>query len=77
MARGQLGGMVTSPIDTCINSSCPRAQNVKLLCYSQSKNRLHRNPLYVVTSIVGAGIEKANQYDNHAAELALGCDEIR
>ena len=37
-----------------INSSCPRAQNIKL-CYSQSKHRLHRNPLYFVTSIVGTG----------------------
>ena len=37
------------------NSSWPGAQNIKLLCYSQSKNRLHRNPLYFVTSIVGAG----------------------
>ena len=26
------------------NSSCPRAQNVQLLCFSQTKNRLHRNP---------------------------------
>ena len=38
------------------NSSCPGAQNIKLLWYSQSKNRLHvhRNPLHFVTSIVGA-----------------------
>ena len=38
-----------------LNSSCPRAQNVKCLCYSQSKNRLHRKPLYFVTSIVRTG----------------------
>ena len=31
----------------------PGAQNQKLLCYSKSKNRLHRNPLYFVTSIFG------------------------
>ena len=37
------------------NSLCPRAQVTKLLCYSQSKNRLHRDPLYFVTSIVGTG----------------------
>ena len=24
-----------------VNSSCPRTQNITLLCYSQSKNRLH------------------------------------
>ena len=38
-----------------INASCPGAQNIKLLCCSQSKNILHRNPLYFVRSIVGAG----------------------
>ena len=37
------------------NSSCPRVQNIKCLCYSQSKNRLHRKPLYFVMSIVGTG----------------------
>ena len=38
------------------NSSCPRAQNIKCLCYSPSKNRLHtRKPLYFVTSIVSTG----------------------
>ena len=37
-----------------INSSCPGAQNVKSLCYSQSKNISHRNPLNFVTSIVCA-----------------------
>ena len=37
------------------NSSCPRTQNIKLLCYSQSKTRLHRNQLYFVTNIVGVG----------------------
>ena len=38
-----------------LNSSCPRAQNMKHLCYSQSKNRLHKKPLYFMTSIVGTG----------------------
>ena len=46
---------VVKVIEMWFNSSCPRAQNIELLCYSQSKNRLHRNPLYFVTSIVGAG----------------------
>ena len=39
----------------CFNSSCPISQNIKCLCQSQSKKRLHRKPSYFVTSIVGVG----------------------
>ena len=57
-----------------LNSSCPRALNIKLVCYSQSKNRLHRNPLYFVTSIVGAGNKEGKS--EWRLQLALGCDEL-
>ena len=53
MGRNRPSGYKEHEMD--FNLSRPRTQNIKLLCYSQSKNRLHRNPLYFVTSVVGAG----------------------
>ena len=58
------------------NSSCPRARNIKCLCYSQSKNRLHtRKPLYFVTSIVGTG-NREGKFE-WRLQSALGCDELK
>ena len=56
------------------NSPCPIAQNTKLLCYSQSKITLHRNPLHFVTSIVSTGNREGKF--NERPQSALGCDEL-
>ena len=47
---------------------------MKLLCYSQSKKRLHRNLSCFVTSIVGAG-NREGKFE-WRLQLALGCDEL-
>ena len=62
-------------LKSLLNSSCPTAQNTKLLCYSQSKNRLHRNPLYFVTTIVGAGNREGKL--KLRLQSALGCDGLK
>ena len=70
MGEGGVGGSATSLLDIHVsmtfNSSCPIAQNTKLVCYSQRKTRLHRNPLYFVTSIVGTGNREANLNDDYS-----------
>ena len=47
------------------------AQNKKCLCYSQSKNILHRKPLYFVTSIVGTANRETNLNDNYSLHWAV------
>ena len=73
-SREKNGNLLIIDVLVSLNSSCPRAQNVKRLCYSQSKNRLHRKPLYFVMSIVGTG-NRESKFE-WWLQSALGCDEL-
>ena len=58
-----------------VNSSCPKAQNIKHLCYSYTKIDYIESPYILRLVQLTLGIDEANLNDDYL-QSAMGCDEL-